>query len=562
MWMLAAVPVIVAALAGTGALWATPLSRLHSTVALAEQVRLEELGQAKETTDASDAYRNTGQPLDRLYQDARAAATIRADWHLAGSLGGSGLECQDGVTVSATPQDRLSSPTDGMRVVRTLFQVVPGRIGASGADSGRLGNGQGDVRMSRFVTHRSLIWTAWVAGVFSLIIGILMTLDFADRGKFELFDSPQYLELRQQLQSQPGNAELQQAMRDLDLQLRESYFRNRQFLAQGMYMLLGGVIVALVAARWAAALREHPPHPRPVDPDYDAEAVQQRYGKWAAAATVACLAIGLGAAALQSDSVLPEETSATKVAAVTGDEPDWGRGQATRSVRFTTTPKPTHNQKLGPSPNRNRSPRRPTVQRNRNQIQSRTEPRSAPRAAGECRFAASRRHAIARSLPEPVAEFPRSGGVRRVAIRRHPSAMERPGEHGSRVENGRAVAGSQFAHRVGESSDGLRRDGGRTGDIRFRRGHRGTRVAARSAPHQTGVGRVGSDGGDDPRGPHDGDRRCPGLCHFCHRRCGGRHARWQRSLAQEPGDAQERLWPCQLAGHVSGSADRADGPGA
>ncbi len=71
LWMLGAVPVIVAVLAGVGAVWATPLSRLHSTVALAEQVRLEELGQAKVTTDASDAYRNTGQPLDRLYQDAR-----------------------------------------------------------------------------------------------------------------------------------------------------------------------------------------------------------------------------------------------------------------------------------------------------------------------------------------------------------------------------------------------------------------------------------------------------------------------------------------------------------
>jgi outer membrane protein assembly factor BamB len=204
--------------------------------------------------------------------------------------------------------------------------------------------------MSHFVTHRSLAWTAGVAGVFSLIIGILMTLDFADRGKFELFDSPQYLELRQQLQSQPGNVELQQAIRDLDLQLRESYFRNRQFLAQGMYMLLGGVLVALVAARWAAALREHPPHPRPVDPDYDAEAVQQRYGKWAAAATVACLAIGLGAAALQSDSVLPEEASTTKVAAVTSNEPDGNAAKPPDRSDSQPQPKPKTGAEPKPRP--------------------------------------------------------------------------------------------------------------------------------------------------------------------------------------------------------------------
>ena len=160
--------------------------------------------------------------------------------------------------------------------------------------------------MRRFITHRSLVWTAWVASLFSLVIGVLMTLDFVDRGKYELFDSPHYLDLRQQLQSQPGNVELQQAIRDLDLSLRATYFRNRQFLGQGMYLLLSGVVVALVAARWAAAMREHTPHPRSVDPDFDMDAVQQRYGKWAAAVTVACLAIGLGAAALRSESVLPE----------------------------------------------------------------------------------------------------------------------------------------------------------------------------------------------------------------------------------------------------------------
>lgn len=173
--------------------------------------------------------------------------------------------------------------------------------------------------MSRLLTHRSLIWTAWVAAAFSLVVGVLMIRDFAERGKFELFDAPQYLELRQQLQSQPGNVELQQAIRDLDLQLRESYFRNRQFLAQGMYMLLGGVVVALVSARWAAALREHAPQPRPLDPDFDFEAVQQRYGKWAAAVTVACITLGLCTAARQSNSVLPDESSATEVAAVSGD---------------------------------------------------------------------------------------------------------------------------------------------------------------------------------------------------------------------------------------------------
>jgi polyferredoxin len=69
-WILAAAPLVIGALAWLGTTWAVPLSRFHPTVRLAEQVRLEELGLATDTTDASDAFRNTGQPLSKLYGEA------------------------------------------------------------------------------------------------------------------------------------------------------------------------------------------------------------------------------------------------------------------------------------------------------------------------------------------------------------------------------------------------------------------------------------------------------------------------------------------------------------
>ena len=43
---------------------------LHPTFQLAEQVRLESLGRAVETTDASDAFRNTGKPATELFSEA------------------------------------------------------------------------------------------------------------------------------------------------------------------------------------------------------------------------------------------------------------------------------------------------------------------------------------------------------------------------------------------------------------------------------------------------------------------------------------------------------------
>jgi ferredoxin len=55
-----------------------PLSRLHSTVRLADRIRQEQTGRVEGTIDASDAFRNTGRAPDNLYREAFAlTATFR-----------------------------------------------------------------------------------------------------------------------------------------------------------------------------------------------------------------------------------------------------------------------------------------------------------------------------------------------------------------------------------------------------------------------------------------------------------------------------------------------------
>jgi NAD-dependent dihydropyrimidine dehydrogenase PreA subunit len=67
---LLAAPLLVVGMTGLAIWWSVPLSKLHPTVQLAEQVRLEELGQVETTTDASDAFRNTGRSATELYEEA------------------------------------------------------------------------------------------------------------------------------------------------------------------------------------------------------------------------------------------------------------------------------------------------------------------------------------------------------------------------------------------------------------------------------------------------------------------------------------------------------------
>lgn len=73
--VLFAAPLLVAVFAWLGTKLDGPLSRMDPEVRLAEQVRREDTGETETTSDASDAFRNTGQPASELYQ----AAVVRRE---------------------------------------------------------------------------------------------------------------------------------------------------------------------------------------------------------------------------------------------------------------------------------------------------------------------------------------------------------------------------------------------------------------------------------------------------------------------------------------------------
>jgi polyferredoxin len=84
-WVLLSVPLLIALPAWLGTTWSAPLSRLDPKVRLAEQVRMEETGQVEQRTDASEAFRNTGESKAGLYAEA-IALKERYAW-LGGWLG-------------------------------------------------------------------------------------------------------------------------------------------------------------------------------------------------------------------------------------------------------------------------------------------------------------------------------------------------------------------------------------------------------------------------------------------------------------------------------------------
>jgi len=68
--VLSAAPILIASGAVLGFAMRSPLASVHPTVQLAEEIRLEQTGQTKTRTDATEAFRGTGESVESLYERA------------------------------------------------------------------------------------------------------------------------------------------------------------------------------------------------------------------------------------------------------------------------------------------------------------------------------------------------------------------------------------------------------------------------------------------------------------------------------------------------------------
>ncbi|MHB1306246.1 MAG: PQQ-binding-like beta-propeller repeat protein [Limisphaerales bacterium] len=130
---------------------------------------------------------------------------------------------------------------------------------------------------------RPLFVLALVAAVFCLLTaGALFLRHGQARGANPLL-SPQAAELRERLKSDPNNEALKLEIRELDLQLRQRYFRHLGFLETGTWLLLGGGLVLLAAATTARRLQERRPRPGK-KPDATWAASMANRARWSVAA--------------------------------------------------------------------------------------------------------------------------------------------------------------------------------------------------------------------------------------------------------------------------------------
>lgn len=119
------------------------------------------------------------------------------------------------------------------------------------------------------VAYRAAYALALVAVVFSLVVGTLMGMQFVASRAASPLNTPEYDRLCRELKANPQNESLKNRIRDLDLMTRRLYFTSLIAEKTGGYLLLIGVVVALVSMKTISAIRRRQPNPKEYPPAGD-----------------------------------------------------------------------------------------------------------------------------------------------------------------------------------------------------------------------------------------------------------------------------------------------------
>lgn len=96
-------------------------------------------------------------------------------------------------------------------------------------------------------TRQTWRLTAWVSGVFSLALALAMFFTHLGTRAEDPLKSVRLKELKQQLRAAPKDEAIKQEIRQLDLRLRQTYFRQLSRTRIGIFLLFGGIGTTLFA---------------------------------------------------------------------------------------------------------------------------------------------------------------------------------------------------------------------------------------------------------------------------------------------------------------------------
>ncbi len=102
---------------------------------------------------------------------------------------------------------------------------------------------------------------AIVAGLFGVVMFILLTVNYLRLTQTDPLNAPHLVSLMTQAQAQPKNQSLTASVREMDLLARQAYFGSRRMAEAGAYYIMFSVIVMLLCLRSLKSMHEKEPDP-------------------------------------------------------------------------------------------------------------------------------------------------------------------------------------------------------------------------------------------------------------------------------------------------------------
>ncbi|MFC1677159.1 PQQ-binding-like beta-propeller repeat protein [Planctomycetota bacterium] len=140
----------------------------------------------------------------------------------------------------------------------------------------------------RIALYEAVKMTAFIAGLFSLIVVGVLVVSFLEVKLIEPIRTEKLELLKIKLLDEPGNEQMLSDIRQLDLKIRNERVGRNSFSRSGYLLLLAGIAVFLISVKSAMVLKKSLPHP---EVGGDQQAAQIRSSKLARFATVIVMVV-------------------------------------------------------------------------------------------------------------------------------------------------------------------------------------------------------------------------------------------------------------------------------
>jgi len=146
---------------------------------------------------------------------------------------------------------------------------------------------------------------AIVAAVFSVVVTAMMLHNDHQLKVADPLTSAELVNLRLQLQQDPGSEPIKQQIRAVDLRVRNEFYGRRRFSEVGAYLLLVGAAVAVAAFKLAANYSQRPPVPTGQLPKAEVRAQLATRARWSVGLLVVALACSAVVLVATAPAMLP-----------------------------------------------------------------------------------------------------------------------------------------------------------------------------------------------------------------------------------------------------------------